>query len=125
MILDRREARAAAKRTAFGRQVQSTLWTGHEYETLRLLYSAGADVPEPLGRSPSAVLMEWIGYQSERLVAIDFPQAIDPRFNSRAYELLARDLDHVCRFFARFGVESEPGALAADLWDRFTRGVLT
>ena len=53
-----------------------------------------------------------------------FPQAIDPRFNSRAYELL-RDLDHVCRFFARFSVESDPGGLTAHLWDRFTRGALT
>lgn len=174
VILERRAARAAAKRTAFGREVQATLWTAHEFEVLRLLHSAGADVPKPIKGSPSAILMEWIGdaddgaapqlreielqpdearplferllanielwlacnvvhadlspynllYQPERLVAIDFPQAIDPRFNSQAYELLARDLDHVCRFFGRFGVASDPGALTADLWDRFMRGTL-
>jgi hypothetical protein len=79
VIVDRRAARAAAKRTGFGHEVQSALWTGHEFETLRMLHHA---------------------------------------------ELLARDVDHVCSFFRRFGVQSDPGALAADLWDRFTRGVL-
>ena len=174
VILNRHTARAVAKRTAFGREEQSTLWTAHEYEILRVLHSAGADVPKPIKGSSSAILMEWIGdadgepapqlrevelqpdeaqplfdrllanvelwlacnivhadlspynllYQPECLVAIDFPQAIDPRFNSRAYELLARDLDNVCRYFGRFGVEADPGALAVDLWDRFTRGEL-
>ena len=174
VILNRHDARAVAKRTSFGREVQSTRWTQHEFEILRVLHSAGADVPKPIKCSSSAVLMEWIGdadddpapqlrevelqpdeaqplferllanvelwlacnvvhadlspynllYQPERLVAIDFPQAIDPRFNSQPYELLARDVDHVCHFFARYGVESDAGAITADLWDRFTRGVL-
>lgn len=64
-------------------------------------------------------------YQPERLVAIDFPQAVDPRVNPNAYALLARDLDHVCRFFARYRVRADAGALAADLWDRFHRGALS
>lgn len=172
VIVNQRSARAAAKRTEFGREVQASLWTRHEYETLRLLHRAGADVPKPLASSGGVVLMEWIGdadgepasqvkdvelesdeapalferllanielwlacnvvhcdlspynllYQPDRLVAIDFPQASDPRFNQRAYSLLARDLDHVSRFFARFGVQTDAGALAADLWDRFLRG---
>jgi RIO kinase 1 len=173
VILDSRARRAAAKRTRFGREVKSTLWTNSEYETLRVLHRAGAGVPRPLGRSEGAIAMEWIGdadapaaqlkdvdlsrseahacfehllaeielwlacnivhgdlsaynllYDGQRLVAIDFPQASDPRFNANAYELLARDLGNVCRFFARAGVEAEPDALAADLWERFLRGEL-
>ena len=61
VILDQRARRAAAKRTRFGREVQSTLWTGSEYETLRSLYRAGSHVPRPLGSSGGAVAMEWIG----------------------------------------------------------------
>jgi RIO kinase 1 len=174
VILDHRARRAAAKRTGFGREVQAALWTGQEFDTLRTLHRAGADVPTPLAGTVGAVLMEWIGdaegdpapqlkdvaleageaqrlferllanielwlgcnivhgdlspynllYQPDRLVAIDFPQATDPRFNLNAYSLLARDLEHVCRFFGRSGVQADAGALAMDLWDRFTRGVL-
>jgi len=40
VILDLRSARAAAKRTRHGRQVQGTLWTNSEFETLRVLYRA-------------------------------------------------------------------------------------
>ena len=51
------------------------------------------------------------------LVAL--PQAVDPRFNRQAYELLTRDVRNVCRHFERFGVRTDPEALAADLWTRF------
>jgi RIO kinase 1 len=173
VILNHRSARAAAKRTHFGREVQSALWTGSEFETLRALHRAGSRVPKPLGRSAGAIAMEWIGddegpapqlkdvhlepgsaqvifeqlladielwlacnivhgdlsaynllYDGERLVAIDFPQACDPRFNNNAAALLARDLQHVCQHFSRWGVHGDAYALADDLWERFTRGQL-
>ena len=53
--------RAAAKRTRHGRQVQATLWTNSEFETLRVLHRAGASVPRPLGRTEGAIATEWIG----------------------------------------------------------------
>jgi RIO kinase 1 len=59
-----------------------------------------------------------------RLLAIDFPQACDPRFNPNAAWLLARDIRNVCGAFARFGAEAEPNAIADELWERFTRGQL-
>ena len=173
VILDSRARRAAAKRTRFGREVQSTLWTNREFETLRVLARAGSNVPRPLGQSSGAIAMEWIGdadapapqlkeirlspaeavplfeqlmadvetwlacnvvhgdlsaynilFDGQRLVAIDFPQACDPRTNGSAPRLLARDLDNVCRYFARFGVEADGGAIADELWQRFERGEL-
>lgn len=173
VILDHRAARAAAKRTRFGREVQSTLWTNAEYETLRVLHRAGSHVPRPLGHSSGAIAMEWIGdedgpapqlkdislavadaqvlfeevldeielwlacnvvhgdlsaynmlWAGDHLVAIDFPQASDPRANANAPTLLSRDVEHVCRYFARFGVEADAYAIADDLWDRFVRGAL-
>lgn len=173
VILDHRAARAAAKRTRFGREVQSTLWTNAEYETLRVLYRAGSHVPRPLGQSGGAVAMEWIGdedgpapqlkdvslssgeahvlfeqllgeielwlacnvvhgdlsaynvlWTGDRLVAIDFPQASDPRANANASTLLARDVEHVCKHFARWGVEADANAITDDLWDRFLRSAL-
>jgi RIO kinase 1 len=173
VILNQRDARAAAKRTRFGREVHSSLWTNSEYETLRVLHRAGSRVPKPIAHSAGAIAMEWIGdddgpapqlkdvvlspdeahalfeqliqnielwlacnvvhgdlsaynllFADHGLVAIDFPQASDPRFNTNAASLLARDLDNVCRFFARRGVEADASSMAYDLWDRFERGAL-
>jgi RIO kinase 1 len=173
VILDRRSARAAAKRTRHGRQVQAAQWTGSEFDTLRVLHQAGASVPRPIGQSSGAIAMEWIGdseapaaqlkdvhlsseaagrafadllwnielwlgcnvvhgdlsaynllWDRSRLVAIDFPQASDPRVNANAEALLFRDVANVCRHFARWGVSSDPDGVASDLWDRFLCGEL-
>jgi len=55
---------------------------------------------------------------------IDFPQAVDPRFNRNGFELLLRDIEHVCDYFAAYGVRAHPQRLARDLWDRFSRDQL-
>jgi len=53
------------------------------------------------------------------LTIIDFPQAVDPRFNRHALDLLSRDVDNVCRYFAPCGVEADGARIANDLWRRF------
>jgi len=158
------DLRALERKSRQGRKVQYGVWLHSEYETLRLLYAAGSDVPEPISCSARAILMEFIGelgapapmlnrvelgsearecfervidnvalwlrhdrvhadlspynilYWQGRLVAIDFPQAIDPRFNPNARALLGRDLENVCRYFSRFGVRADPDRIAGDLW---------
>ena len=50
---------------------------------------------------------------------IDFPQTTDPRFNRHSHDLLARDVDNVCRYFAAYGVEADAWGLTEDLWRRF------
>ncbi|HEX5480302.1 MAG TPA: RIO1 family regulatory kinase/ATPase [Dehalococcoidia bacterium] len=55
---------------------------------------------------------------------IDFPQAVDARFNQNALPLLERDIDRLCAYFRRFGVESDPWRLAHGLWSRFLRSEL-
>lgn len=57
-----------------------------------------------------------------RPVLIDFPQAVDPRFNHSARGLLERDLGNVCRYFTRYGVEADADRLVRRLWGRFVRG---
>ena len=170
VILDRRAARAAAKRTRFGREVASAVWTNHEWQTLVRLHAAGADVPRPLACAEGAILLEYIGdeqgpapalkdvrlgteaatavfdrlldnvqlwlaydvvhadlsaynvlYWQERPVVIDFPQAANPRTNPNAFDLLARDLDNLSRYFARCGVERSAWTLASEFWERYER----
>ena len=69
--------------------------------------------------SPYNVLV-WKG----RPWIIDLPQAVDVRFNRSAFELLRRDLETVCPFFARHGVAAEAAELAHDLWKRYRRAEL-
>ena len=171
VILNKRDARAVAKRTGHGREIYSAQWTNPEWEVLRQLYRAGADVPRPLAHSSGALLMEFIGSQDEgaapslkgadlspaeaeaayvRLlenvqlwlysyvihgdlspynvlywadqpVVIDFPQAVDPRFNLNAYALLQRDLDNIGRYFERFGIPNEASLLTEQFWAAYER----
>jgi RIO kinase 1 len=63
-------------------------------------------------------------YHGGRVWMIDFPQSVDPRSNRHAYELLTRDVEHVCQFFAKFGVQSDPYRIASRLWNRFLNAEL-
>jgi RIO kinase 1 len=166
--------RGASKKTERARAAQVTNWIEHEFQTQRLLYEAGADVPCPLAQIGNAVLMDYIGDEEEaapllrevdlsaeeapplfetilrnieRFLAcdrvhgdlseynilywqgvgtiIDFAQAVDPRYNlDDVFDLLARDIARVCRYFARYGVEADAEALAIDLWTRYLTGAL-
>ena len=48
-----------------------------------------------------------------------FPQAVDPRSNPYASDLLARDVENLCRHFERYGVHSDAKATARGLWTGF------
>jgi RIO kinase 1 len=171
---ERRRRRASSKKTGRWKSQQVSSWIEYEFETQRLLYEAGADVPKPLAQIGNAVLMEYIGgddgepapllretrldqaeaqplfeqvlrnielwlaydrihgdlseynmlYWQGAITIIDFAQAVDPRQNPAVYPLLARDIERVCRCFARYGVASDPTALADDLWTRYEGGEL-
>jgi RIO kinase 1 len=53
--------RAVEKKTGFGRRFAFGSWVQHEYETLKLLHAAGADVPRPVAVADGAILMEYVG----------------------------------------------------------------
>ncbi len=63
-------------------------------------------------------------YVNQSLKVIDFPQAVDPRFNPHAQMLLQRDLENVCRYFARYNLAADHQQLTGSLWRRFTRSQL-
>src|SRR5947209_1664046 len=46
---------------------------------------------------------------------IDFAQAVDPYHNSDVFSLLARDVERVCQYFARYGVENDPRQLVREI----------
>jgi RIO kinase 1 len=61
MARDGRFRRAVQNRSAFGRQVQQGTWIAEEWESLRVLHEAGADVPRPLAAGERAILMPFLG----------------------------------------------------------------
>jgi len=63
-------------------------------------------------------------YWRGSLTVIDFPQAVDPRANPHAYDLLARDIANVVRYFARYGLQVDAALMADRLWGRFLRAEL-
>jgi RIO kinase 1 len=60
-------------------------------------------------------------YWKGKMTIIDFPQSVDPRANSNAFDLLARDVDHVCQYFVRHGMNLNPTRITQHLWGRFLR----
>ena len=61
-------------------------------------------------------------YANGRPVVIDFPQAVDPRFNRHARALLERDIANIARFAARHGIHLDAARHAEQLWQRWQRG---
>jgi RIO kinase 1 len=53
---------------------------------------------------------------------IDFPQLVDARKNPNGQLLLERDVQRVCQYFARCGVQADPGQLAEHLWREYMAG---
>jgi RIO kinase 1 len=63
-------------------------------------------------------------YWQGNATIIDFPQAVDPRFNHQARDLLRRDLGNLCKHFHRAGVQADADRIADELWYRYRRAEL-
>lgn len=173
LIRDGHVRRAVQNKSRFGREAQFGMWIDYEFAALTALSKVSADIPKPVARSGSAILMEYLGdrhgpapalqnvelarnevlpifeslmrnielwlannyihadlsaynvlYWQNQVRIIDFPQAIDPRFNPNALDLLTRDIDNICRYIARYGLERDPQRIARRLWQRFKNAEL-
>jgi RIO kinase 1 len=63
-------------------------------------------------------------YWNGGIHVIDLPQAVAADRHPGAFELLTRDVDRVCQYFAKQGVRSDPIGLSIDLWTRLQEGRL-
>jgi RIO kinase 1 len=55
-------------------------------------------------------------YWQGEITLIDFPQAIHPEGNRSAYRIFQRDVQRVCEYFSRQGVDVNHQQLARELW---------
>ena len=53
--------KAQHKRSVYGEQIRHQSWIAYEFQALKTLYAAGADVPEPYEMGNNAILMGFIG----------------------------------------------------------------
>ena len=58
---DVRTIRAIGKKSAYGQQVAHTSWLMHEFNAMKALYQAGANVPEPVAAGENVILMSYVG----------------------------------------------------------------
>ena len=61
---DVRTIRAIGKKSAYGQQVAHTSWLMHEFNAMKTLYQAGADVPEPFAAGENVILMSYVGSET-------------------------------------------------------------
>ncbi len=165
--------RAVQKKTRFGQEMKFGMWVNYEFDVLTALHNAGADTPQPIARTQSAILMQYFGdrdgaapslggselsrqqartvfdsvlsnielwlahnyvhgdlsaynilYWQGQAKTIDFPQAVDPRFNSNARFLLTRDIENVCHYLERYGLVYDGRRIADNLWHKFRNAQL-
>ena len=58
-------------------------------------------------------------YWEGEVKIIDFPQVVAVRGNPDARAIFNRDVERLCQYFARFGVQSHPPKIAAAMWARY------
>jgi RIO kinase 1 len=63
-------------------------------------------------------------YWEGQATVIDFPQAVVALNNRNALALLQRDVERLCQYFSRFGVEANATELVRSMWTRFMNAEL-
>jgi RIO kinase 1 len=63
-------------------------------------------------------------FWQQQVRIIDFPQAVDPRFNTNAHFLLTRDVERICQYFDRYGLNYDGRRIAERLWYKFRNAQL-
>jgi RIO kinase 1 len=61
VIFDDGRKHAMIKKTSYGKELLHTSWLEHEFNTLKLLHAASADVPQPYACDNNALLMGYVG----------------------------------------------------------------
>lgn len=58
-------------------------------------------------------------YWEGNITFIDFPQVVYTDSNDNAFEIFQRDMERVCDYFIRLGMDINPSAVVQDFWDRY------
>lgn len=91
-LRDHRSKRAILKKTRIGSGMSITSWIEHEFQSLKLLYEAGASVPKPVIQAGNAILMEYIGDERSPAPALT-EVALQPGEVQPIFDHLVRNIE--------------------------------
>ena len=112
-IKPRRVRTAVEKRTRFGREVAAAIWVNREWEMLRELHAAGADVPRGIACSDRAILMTYVGDEDDAA-----PQLRSYRLErSEADDLFRQVIRNVELFLYRNVIHGDLSPYNVLVWD--------
>ena len=112
-IKERRVRVAVGKKTRYGRGVAGEIWVDREWESLRTLSEAGADVPRPIERTGDSILMTYVGDEDDAAPQLRSYRP-DP---GEAEQLFAQTMRNVELFLYRNLIHGDLSAYNVLVWD--------
>lgn len=88
---DRRLERAVRKRSRTGIAAIQHSWINHEYNTMQVLFQAGARVPQPFAMSGQAMVMTYIGDEEGPAPQLKHAD-LDPRIARRTFDIIMAEI---------------------------------
>jgi len=83
-VVDMGMLKALHNRTIYGEQITLQSWIAYEMQTIKTLYEAGADVPQPIEMGENAILMGYIGDEASPAPTLNTvslsPEEVRPLF---------------------------------------------
>ena len=92
VIVDDGALHAMEKRTAYGEELRHQSWIAYEFQTLEMLFNAGADVPRPYAMEKNAILMDYIGDLGSAAPTLN-TVTLDPDEVPPLYERVIHNID--------------------------------
>ncbi len=86
------DVHAISKRSNYGEELRHQSWIAYEFQTLEILYKAGADVPRPYAMEKNAILMEYIGDVDSAAPTLN-TVGLDPDEARPLFDRVVRNLD--------------------------------
>jgi RIO kinase 1 len=100
-VVDLGMLKALHNRTMYGEQITLQSWIAYEMQTIKTLYEAGADVPQPFEMGENAILMGFIGDEASPAPTLNTvslsPEEVKPLFDrclGNIEIMLANDIVH-------------------------------
>jgi RIO kinase 1 len=84
--------KARHKRSVYGEQIRHQSWIAYEFQTLRTLCAAGADVPQPYEMGENAILMSYIGDEAVAAPTLN-TVSLDPEEARQLFERLLHNVE--------------------------------
>jgi len=84
--------KAQHNRSVYGEQIRHQSWIAYEFQTLKTLHAAGADVPQPYEMGENAILMSYIGEDGFAAPTLNTVM-LDPGEVRPLYERLMRNIE--------------------------------